>query len=397
MIENNSEQVLKMAKDLIDKYQVKNDKIGKPRILVAGKTGVGKSTLLNAIFSKSLAEVGIGKPVTQEITEYESDDFPLIIADSKGLEGQDYEEIVKDLVSYIQKHNGTGEEKDAVHLAWFCVSAPGGRFEDGEAALVKAIHQAGIPVIVVMTQGRLFRGNTFREETNESKLRDYISNKLGNSADDIILVRAQTEEDEDDDGNVIFKKPKGLDRLIEVTNKILPKGQKNAFVQALNVRNEKALSLKENAAREIVNWATAAATTAAAVPIPGSDFLSLAPIQGTMLYKIGNIYGINTEGTNWSNVITAVATPLLGGMMARAAVGSVLKFIPVAGTLLGGIISGASAGGITKIMGEIYINVLHDMTKESLSDGNETPITAEKAFEGLAEAIKRKKDTDHNK
>ena len=37
---------------------------GRVNILVAGKTGVGKSTLINAVFRGELARTGAGKPVT---------------------------------------------------------------------------------------------------------------------------------------------------------------------------------------------------------------------------------------------------------------------------------------------------------------------------------------------
>ncbi len=39
---------------------------GKVNIVIAGKTGVGKSTLVNAVFQGNLAETGDGRPVTQD-------------------------------------------------------------------------------------------------------------------------------------------------------------------------------------------------------------------------------------------------------------------------------------------------------------------------------------------
>ena len=44
--------------------ELKNLKDEKNRILLIGKSGVGKSTLINAIFDYDLAETGIGRPIT---------------------------------------------------------------------------------------------------------------------------------------------------------------------------------------------------------------------------------------------------------------------------------------------------------------------------------------------
>ncbi|MBQ5546673.1 MAG: 50S ribosome-binding GTPase, partial [Acetobacter sp.] len=51
-------------------------------IFILGKTGVGKSSLINTVFGQEVAKVGEGKPVTQEIQEYRSPKYPLTIYDS---------------------------------------------------------------------------------------------------------------------------------------------------------------------------------------------------------------------------------------------------------------------------------------------------------------------------
>ena len=41
----------------------------KLNILILGKSGVGKSTLINSVFREELADTGIGHPVTPKIRE----------------------------------------------------------------------------------------------------------------------------------------------------------------------------------------------------------------------------------------------------------------------------------------------------------------------------------------
>ena len=48
---------------------IKNDKNMKYRIILIGRSGVGKSTLINAIFDYDIAETGIGRPITMMINQ----------------------------------------------------------------------------------------------------------------------------------------------------------------------------------------------------------------------------------------------------------------------------------------------------------------------------------------
>ena len=45
-----------------------DDKLAQLNVLIIGKTGVGKSTLVNSIFGESITEEGLGKPVTQKLS-----------------------------------------------------------------------------------------------------------------------------------------------------------------------------------------------------------------------------------------------------------------------------------------------------------------------------------------
>lgn len=107
--EFNIEELLKMGKDAYDK--IKNEKIEPEptqplNVWIAGKTGAGKSTLINAVFGSKVAPTGSGKPLTQNIEQYQvTNNFSLF--DTKGLEMAAFDETVSQIRDLLkeQKQN----------------------------------------------------------------------------------------------------------------------------------------------------------------------------------------------------------------------------------------------------------------------------------------------------
>jgi predicted GTPase len=120
-------------------------KIGRFNLAVFGKTGVGKSTLVNAIFGESVAATGIGRPVTLGSHLYVHRTGKLGIYDTQGLEvGRDTSRIISELKRFIDNSRAMpfGEQ---VHLAWYCVRATDRRFEETEAAFIRELAGVGLP------------------------------------------------------------------------------------------------------------------------------------------------------------------------------------------------------------------------------------------------------------
>ena len=82
--------------------QKANERLGHANILISGQTGVGKSTLINAVFRVPLAEEGTGKPVTKNVQRYDVSGVPVTIYDTPGIElGHAKKDVIRDYVKTI--------------------------------------------------------------------------------------------------------------------------------------------------------------------------------------------------------------------------------------------------------------------------------------------------------
>ena len=342
----------------------------KLNILIVGKTGYGKSTLINTIFGEKLAQSGTGKPITQEITRYTSAKQPdLAIYDSRGLELGNPSTITN-IESFLQE-NHKREPNMQIHIVWFCIAEPSRRLEDAEIELFKAIKQHNLPLVAVIT-----KASQDKDENGQS-FKAFVQGKL--SIDESKVVRTRALEIEDD-GNL--QKPRGIDELLEQSYKYMDKGKANALARFQDYNKEQRHKANIAHAKTLVNRYATSCGAAAATPIPFSDIAILTPIQIGMILHISNIFGINISKENAAKLVATLLSVVGAAFAVRFGVqllGNVLKLIPGAGSVAGGAINATIAFGTTKVMGNAYIayldsNVNHltslvtDISPEVFSD-----------------------------
>ena len=229
--ENLNDIIKENIKELI-KLLIQQNEIKHLNLQIIGKTGVGKSTLVNAIFGEKVAEVKKGEPCTMETKCYESERYNFIrIYDTRGIEistnfdiGKVFNETLKDIKDKCEKN----EPDNLIHCLLYCFT--GTRFEREEGEILVKLRQTyegkKLPIIMVLTQD--IEEDEEDEEDGFKQLYDSINKiieekcgeTLSDNASRITLIKILAKEKK------ISKKitipPKGLDVLIE---KCLEKGE----------------------------------------------------------------------------------------------------------------------------------------------------------------------------
>ena len=366
----------KVAQDTIDAINDKIQNLNKLNIIVAGKTGVGKSTLINAVFKDNLAETGIGRPVTNHMRKITKKDIPLAIYDTRGFElGKDVQEDVKkEVFDTINKALSTKDINEAIHCIWYCINTASNRIEPEEIEwlreLTKENTHTQVPIIVVLTQAF--------SRKNAEKMRQIILDENL----DIIQVIPVLAADYEIEGLGVAKSY-GLDKLIKVMGEALP----DELVDTLQHVQIASLSEKKRRASKVVATAALAATGQGAAPIPFADAALLIPTQVGMIASITVIFGFDVN----KSVITALLSSTIGSggatLLGRAVVANILKLIPAAGSLAGGAISAGTAGVITAALGSTYIGFMELVYKGEMDIED---LSSKKGKETLSKIFKEK-------
>ena len=346
----------KVAQDAINAIAEKIKNLNTLNIIVAGKTGVGKSTLINSVFREKLAETGMGKPVTQHMRKITKKGVPLAIYDTRGFElGKEVQtEVKREVTETISKGLATQDINKAIHCIWYCINTASNRVEPEEIEWLKELSMDNqitqVPIIVVLTQA-----------FSKKKAQELRQMLLNENIDIIQVIPVLAEDYEIEDLGTA--KAYGLDVLIKVMGEALPEELMDTL------QNLQIVSLEEKKRRAQAAVATAALAAAGegAAPIPFSDCALMIPTQLGMIASITVIFGFDVN----KSIITALLSSTIGTggatVLGKTVVTNILKFIPGIGTVAGGAISAGTAGVITAALGEAYIGVMELVFKGDMS------------------------------
>ncbi len=280
--EKMEEEALRRAVDELDR-----ENLPTANIMVAGIAGVGKSTLLNAVFCSDLAATGVGKPVTKQIDEYGSPDIPIRIWDTVGLEldPEKTKESIKEIRDTIANKSNADDQFDRIHAIWYCINSGSNRYQGAELEFIKDLHSIGVPFIIVLTQ---CIGADDEIDAFKSIIKS-INSKMGMEDIEIVPVLAM-----DKKTKRFTIEAFGLDVLVDTTIRKMPNFIKGGFIAAQKVSKAQ----KRAQCEEIIYSYVQAAKEGFWDKVPFANIFSANKRILKMFKKIGIMYNtqVTTEG-----------------------------------------------------------------------------------------------------
>ena len=318
--------------------------LGRFNLAVFGKTGTGKSTLVNAIFGADVAATGTGAPVTEGLDYYSQTDSVLGLYDSRGFEiGEAGDKVLAEL-RHIVEDSRTKPMAEQIHAAWYTLRWSDRRFERQQVEFVRQLSDM-MPVILVLTQ---VPANLAGQKHQDAvQLARYIESLMLPLSPDnrVLLTNARADEFT---GSPVH----GLQELLEATFATAPEAARRALTAAQLIDRER----NRQEAASVITAAAGSAMATGVTPIPFSDAAILVPLQIGMIAKISATYGLRVPQ---SRLASLVASMLLAGGATTAGrwlVASLLRLVP-GGQIPAMAISGTVAASLTSAMGWAWVAV----------------------------------------
>jgi GTP-binding protein EngB required for normal cell division len=139
-----------------------NSHVGLFNIIVLGRPGTGKSTLINILSNQKRSLEGRGESLTKKMIKYIIKDYNISLYDTPGFElDKDINEIIQ-FINNVQKH--LIQRKNQINMAFYLITEGARDFYDNEKKILKILMENNIPIFFLLTFSRnLEKGQEFKE------------------------------------------------------------------------------------------------------------------------------------------------------------------------------------------------------------------------------------------
>ncbi|MDY7094399.1 MAG: GTPase [Acidobacteriota bacterium] len=332
-----------------------------PRIVVLGRRGAGKSSLINAIFGRRVAMIGPVVSMTGKSRwySYRSPSGSLDILDNRGLADRIRPETAEfDAAADEIRHALREKVPDAILFLCKAKEVDAHIEADVTATLAlqkdtERLHGYKPPILGLVTQVDEIDPKRVEPPYDHPRKREQIDLACktleeafaaqGCDLEKVLPVSAYAEYE---DGKCVYSNAWNIDVLVHYLIEVLPQSARLIMARTAHVK-----TVQRDLAQEVVKATTVVCSGIAAVPIPVADAVPLTAAQILMIVAIGFVSGRDLSKKTAGEFASAMGANVGAAFVFREIARGLAKLIPGAGS----VISSAVAGAATWALGQAAI------------------------------------------